>query len=109
MDILRDTITRCLGLERSQVVAFSEDVGGSFGAKNHPYPEYIMAAAIRRLLKHPVRWVDGPAFDRLLRFDVRPLGSPHPLPYGVAPIETLAVPFARMATREKWSGARVGA
>ncbi|HEX7265398.1 MAG TPA: xanthine dehydrogenase family protein molybdopterin-binding subunit [Candidatus Dormibacteraeota bacterium] len=55
--VLRDAIARCLGLERSQVVALAEDVGGSFGAKNHPYPEYIMAAAISRLLMRPVRWV----------------------------------------------------
>ena len=61
--ILRDAITRCLGLERSQVVALSEDVGGSFGAKNHPYPEYIMAAAISRLLKRPVRWVASRSED----------------------------------------------
>jgi carbon-monoxide dehydrogenase large subunit len=55
--VLRETIARGLGLERTQVIALSEDVGGSFGAKNHPYPEYIMAAAISRLLKRPVRWV----------------------------------------------------
>jgi CO/xanthine dehydrogenase Mo-binding subunit len=55
--VLRDTLARCLGLERDQVVALAEDVGGSFGAKNHPYPEYIMAAAISRILKRPVRWV----------------------------------------------------
>ncbi len=55
--VLRDTLARCLGLERPQVVALAEDVGGSFGAKNHPYPEYIMAAAISRILKRPVRWV----------------------------------------------------
>ncbi len=61
--VLRDTIARCLGLERSQVVALAEDVGGSFGAKNHPYPEYIIAAAISRLLKRPVRWVAGRSED----------------------------------------------
>jgi aerobic carbon-monoxide dehydrogenase large subunit len=55
--VLRDAVARCLGLERSQVIALAEDVGGSFGAKNHPYPEYIMAAAISRLLKRPVSWV----------------------------------------------------
>jgi len=55
--VLRDTLTRCLGLERGQVVALAEDVGGSFGAKNHPYPEYILAAAISRLVRRPVRWV----------------------------------------------------
>lgn len=55
--VLRDTLARCLGLERQQVVALAEDVGGSFGAKNHPYPEYVIAAAISRILKRPVRWV----------------------------------------------------
>jgi aerobic carbon-monoxide dehydrogenase large subunit len=61
--ILRDTIARCLGLQPAQVVALAEDVGGSFGAKNHPYPEYIMAAAISRLLKRPVRWVASRSED----------------------------------------------
>jgi aerobic carbon-monoxide dehydrogenase large subunit len=61
--VLRDTLTRCLGLERGQVVALAEDVGGSFGAKNHPYPEYIMAAAISRLMKRPVRWVASRSED----------------------------------------------
>jgi carbon-monoxide dehydrogenase large subunit len=55
--ILRDTLCRCLGLDRSHVVALTQDVGGSFGAKNHPYPEYVMVAAVSRLLKRPVRWV----------------------------------------------------
>jgi Aerobic-type carbon monoxide dehydrogenase, large subunit CoxL/CutL homologs len=61
--VLRDTLARCLGLERGQVVALAEDVGGSFGAKNHPYPEYIMAAAISRLMKRPVRWVANRSED----------------------------------------------
>ena len=54
---LRDTVAACLGLEKSQVVAIAEDVGGSFGAKNNPYPEYLIAAALSRLLKRPVKWV----------------------------------------------------
>jgi aerobic carbon-monoxide dehydrogenase large subunit len=61
--VLRDTLARCLGLERGQVVALAEDVGGSFGAKNHPYPEYIMAAAISRLMKRPTRWVASRSED----------------------------------------------
>jgi carbon-monoxide dehydrogenase large subunit len=54
---LRDAVATCLGLPPSQVVALTEDVGGSFGAKNSPYPEYIMAAALARSLRRPVRWV----------------------------------------------------
>lgn len=60
---LRDTVARCMGLEPRQVVALAEDVGGSFGAKNHPYPEYIMAAAISRMLNRPVRWVASRSED----------------------------------------------
>jgi carbon-monoxide dehydrogenase large subunit len=61
--VLRDAVARCLGLEGSQVVVLAEDVGGSFGAKNNPYPEYFMAAAISRLLKRPVRWVASRSED----------------------------------------------
>jgi carbon-monoxide dehydrogenase large subunit len=61
--ILRDTLCKCLGLDRSHVVAITQDVGGSFGAKNHPYPEYVMAAAVSRLLKRPVRWVASRSED----------------------------------------------
>ncbi|MDQ6919142.1 MAG: molybdopterin-dependent oxidoreductase, partial [Candidatus Dormibacteraeota bacterium] len=46
--VLRDALCHCLGLERNQVVVVSDDVGGSFGAKNNPYPEYIVAAAVSR-------------------------------------------------------------
>ena len=60
---LRDTICRTLGLERSQVVVISEDVGGSFGAKNSPYPEYVVAAAVSRMLKRPVKWVAARSDD----------------------------------------------
>jgi carbon-monoxide dehydrogenase large subunit len=55
--VLRAQLARCLGLEPARVIALADDVGGSFGAKNHPYPEYIAAAAVSRLLKRPVRWV----------------------------------------------------
>jgi carbon-monoxide dehydrogenase large subunit len=61
--VLRDTLCRCLGLERNQVVVISEDVGGSFGAKNHPYPEYLVAAAVSRLTGRPVKWVASRSED----------------------------------------------
>ncbi|MGH7778074.1 MAG: xanthine dehydrogenase family protein molybdopterin-binding subunit [Candidatus Dormibacterales bacterium] len=60
---LRDVLAACLGLEPSRVVALAEDVGGSFGAKNHPYPEYVIAAAVSRLLSRPVRWVASRSDD----------------------------------------------
>ncbi len=62
---LRDTVAACLGLEPSQVVATTDDVGGSFGAKNWPYPEYVIAAAISRRLGRPVRWTASRSEDGL--------------------------------------------
>ncbi len=61
--VLRDALANCLGLERGQVVVLAEDVGGSFGAKNHPYPDYVIAAAVARLLRRPVRWVSTRSED----------------------------------------------
>ncbi len=60
---LRDALAACLGLDPSQVVALAQDVGGSFGAKNNPYPEYVVAAAVSRLLKRPVRWTASRSED----------------------------------------------
>lgn len=60
---VRDAICRTLGLERDQVVVISEDVGGSFGAKNSAYPEYVVAAAVSRLLGRPVKWVASRSED----------------------------------------------
>jgi carbon-monoxide dehydrogenase large subunit len=54
---LREAVAGCLGLEPHRVVALTEDVGGSFGAKNNAYPEYVAAAALARRLDRPVRWV----------------------------------------------------
>jgi len=61
--VLREALCHCLGLERRQVVAISEDVGGSFGAKNHPYPEYFIAAAASRVMRRPVKWVASRSED----------------------------------------------
>ena len=60
---VRDTICSTLGLGHDQVVVVSQDVGGSFGAKNSAYPEYVIAAAASRLLKRPVKWVASRSDD----------------------------------------------
>jgi carbon-monoxide dehydrogenase large subunit len=61
--MLRDVLAACLGLDPGQVVALAEDVGGSFGAKNGPYPEYVIAAAASRRLGRPVRWTASRSED----------------------------------------------
>lgn len=60
---LRDTVAACLGLHKSQVIAVADDVGGSFGAKNSPYPEYVVAAALSRKLGRAVRWTASRSED----------------------------------------------
>lgn len=62
---LRAAVARCLGLKPEQVTALTENVGGTYGAKNHPYPEYIVAAALARQLGRPVRWVAARTEDSL--------------------------------------------
>jgi carbon-monoxide dehydrogenase large subunit len=62
---LRAAVAGCLGLKAEQVTALVEDVGGTYGAKNHPYPEYIVAAALARQLGRPVRWVAARIEDSL--------------------------------------------
>ncbi|HVC77874.1 MAG TPA: xanthine dehydrogenase family protein molybdopterin-binding subunit [Candidatus Micrarchaeaceae archaeon] len=54
---LRTAVADALGLPPEKVVALSKDVGGSFGPKNGPYAEYVLAAMVARLLNRPVRWV----------------------------------------------------
>jgi carbon-monoxide dehydrogenase large subunit len=63
--MLRDVLVACLGLDPDQVVGLAEDVGGSFGAKNGPYPEYVIAAAVSRRLGRPVRWTATRSEDGL--------------------------------------------
>jgi carbon-monoxide dehydrogenase large subunit len=55
----RDAIAMALGLEDEQVRAISPDVGGGFGAKINPCPEYLVVAAAARHVGRPVRWVDS--------------------------------------------------
>lgn len=46
-----------LGLDPSLIRARVPDVGGAFGAKGQLYPEYVVVAAVSRLLKRPVAWI----------------------------------------------------
>ena len=50
--------TQVLGIEREQLRVRTYDVGGSFGMKSAPYPEYAPALIASRLLGRPVKWCD---------------------------------------------------
>jgi carbon-monoxide dehydrogenase large subunit len=46
-----------LGLEQTQIRVTNPDVGGGFGMKSFPYPEYFAIAHAARALNQPVRWM----------------------------------------------------
>lgn len=47
-----------MNIPREHLHTRTYDVGGSFGMKSAPYPEYIMALLAAKLLQRPVKWCD---------------------------------------------------
>ena len=55
----RGMIAEQLGLPEARVrVIAPADVGGGFGTKGMYYPEYIVVAALARMLGRPVKWIE---------------------------------------------------
>ncbi|CAL8975743.1 Carbon monoxide dehydrogenase large chain [Rhodoplanes serenus] len=54
---LRDHLARILGVDRARVRVITEDVGGAFGMKSGPYPEYPALMVAARLTGRPVHWM----------------------------------------------------
>ena len=55
---VRGFLAHLLGLNENQVRVVSPDVGGGFGCKHLMYPEEVVIAAISRVLKRPVKWIE---------------------------------------------------
>ena len=53
----KDALAYGLGLPPEAVRVTIPDVGGGFGMKNMPYPEYLTVAHAARTLGRPVRWL----------------------------------------------------
>jgi carbon-monoxide dehydrogenase large subunit len=53
---LRNGLAGLLGLTPDQVHLIAPAVGGGFGAKSTPDPEYVLSARVARRLDRPVRW-----------------------------------------------------
>lgn len=53
---MKDQLAGKLGLEADNVHVTTPDVGGGFGMKVMPYPEYFAVAHAARALDRPVRW-----------------------------------------------------
>jgi carbon-monoxide dehydrogenase large subunit len=47
-----------LGMEERQLHVIAPDVGGGFGIKNILYPEELAVAAVARIRRHPLRWIE---------------------------------------------------
>ena len=56
---IADGMAAILGVPREKVRVISGDVGGAFGIKNGPYPEYALALFAARELGRPVRWASS--------------------------------------------------
>lgn len=55
--VMKGEIARMLGLDKEDVRVTISDVGGGFGMKVAPYPEYFAVAQAARALGRPVRWM----------------------------------------------------
>lgn len=53
---LRDQLAKILGTPPRSVRVLTDDVGGAFGLKTTPYPEYPALLAAARKLMRPVHW-----------------------------------------------------
>lgn len=54
---MKDELIRVLALPEDRVRVTNPDVGGGFGMKGMPYPEYFSVPLAARILGRPVRWM----------------------------------------------------
>jgi CO/xanthine dehydrogenase Mo-binding subunit len=56
--VVRQRVADALGLAPEAVRVTAPDVGGGFGCKGPVYPEEVIAAALARRLRRPIRWTE---------------------------------------------------
>jgi carbon-monoxide dehydrogenase large subunit len=54
---LRDGMAAVLGIPNERLHVVTEDVGGAFGLKTGPYPEYVALLVAARKIGRPVHWM----------------------------------------------------
>jgi len=69
--MLRVGIARYLGWSESQVRVVAPDVGGGFGPKMYLYPEELLAVALARQYRSPVKWIEDRLEDFLTTYHAR--------------------------------------
>ena len=58
---LRDGLAPILGVPAQRLRVVTEDVGGAFGLKTGPYPEYLAILVAARKIGRPVHWMSNRA------------------------------------------------
>ncbi len=58
---LRDGLAPILGVPNPKLRVVTEDVGGAFGLKTGPYPEYLAILVAARKIGRPVHWMSNRA------------------------------------------------
>ena len=56
---MRDPIAAIMDIPKERLRVLTEDVGGAFGLKTGPYPEYIAQLVAAKKLGRPVHWMSG--------------------------------------------------
>ena len=56
---MRDSTASVLGVPNAKLRVVTEDVGGAFGLKTGPYPEYIAILVAAKKLGRPVHWMSN--------------------------------------------------
>ncbi|WP_425099044.1 xanthine dehydrogenase family protein molybdopterin-binding subunit [Tropicibacter sp. S64] len=54
---MQDELARVFAVDKETIRVTNPDVGGGFGMKGMPYPEYFTVPLAARLLNRPVRWI----------------------------------------------------
>ncbi len=68
---IRDVTAASLAVEPGRVRFVAPDVGGGFGTRNYPYPEYPLIAWAARRLGRPVKWIASRSEDFLTDHQAR--------------------------------------
>jgi aerobic carbon-monoxide dehydrogenase large subunit len=56
---MRDPIAAIMDIPKERLRVLTDDVGGAFGLKSGPYPEYIAQLVAAKKLGRPVHWMSG--------------------------------------------------
>jgi carbon-monoxide dehydrogenase large subunit len=57
--VMRDAMAGVMGIPPAKIRVITEEVGGAFGLKTGPYPEYVAMLVGSKTIGRPVHWMSG--------------------------------------------------